>query len=568
MFRKTNLTAKIAGSIATILLVTSTVGFFITRTRINGQAEDAFVDKLRKTDGMASNLRNYFSTNVDAYVPNHQFKETKQIPVVVAWNVAREYAESQGMKFSTPSMQPRNPQHAPDDFEREALVAFSTNAGMKEYFRRITLDGRTVMRYAQPVRLTSDCLFCHGDPAGTKDPFGYSKEGMKAGDLRGAFVVTAAYDSLEQTLRANSQALLLVSAGILLAGVGVIFFIVRRWIVAPVSAAAQLATQIANNNLIAEDIEVHSQDEIGQAVMALNQMKSNLHALITSIADHSHHVATASEELSATSQQISANSEETSAQANVVSQAAQQVSQNLQTLSTGAEEMTSTIQSIASNAHEAATIASNAVQTAQAANATVGKLGDSSAEIGAVIKVITSIAQQTNLLALNATIEAARAGEAGKGFAVVANEVKELAKQTAKATEDISRKITAIQSDTKGAVEAIASIGAVINQVNDISGTIATAVEEQSATTNEMTRNVSDAAKGSDEITHNIAGVADAAHGTSSSAQQSQKAANELADMAAQLRKLVAQFRIHATAESRAEASAKPPHSKAMAAHV
>ena len=160
----------------------------------------------------------------------------------------------------------------------------------------------------------------------------------------------------------------------------------------------------------------------------------------------------------------------------------------------------------------------------------------SSAEIGEVIKVITSIAQQTNLLALNATIEAARAGEAGKGFAVVANEVKELAKQTAKATEDISRKITAIQTDTQGAVEAIGTISGVINQISDISGTIATAVEEQSATTNEMTRNVADAAKGSGEITHNIAGVAEAAQGTSPSAQESQKAANHLAEMASNCR--------------------------------
>lgn len=568
MFRKWKLTTKIAGSIAAMLFSTSLVGFFITRTRINGQAEEAFVDKLRKTDGMASNVRTYFSANVESYVPNHQFKESKQIPVVVAWNVAGDFAQSQGMKFSTPSLQPRNPQHAPDDFEREALVAFSANPEMKEYFQRTSMNGHTVMRYAQPVRLTSDCLFCHGDPPRSKDPFGYSKEGMKSGDLRGAFVVTAPYHSLEQISKANSEALLLVSAGILLAGVGVIFLIVRRWIVAPVFAAAQLATQIANNNLMVEDIEIHSEDEIGQAVMALNRMKGNLRALITSIADNSQHVAMASEELSATSQQIGANSEETSAQANVVSQAAQQVSENLQTLSTGAEEMTSTIQSIASNAHEAATVASKAVQTAQTANATVGKLGDSSAEIGEVIKVITSIAQQTNLLALNATIEAARAGEAGKGFAVVANEVKELAQQTAKATEDISRKITTIQNDTQGAVEAIASISTVINQVSDISGTIATAVEQQSATTNEMTRNVSDAAKGSGEITHNIARVADAAHGTLASAQQSQKAANELAEMAAQLRKLVEQFQIQANGDSRAGANSKPARPKAMAAHV
>ena len=192
------------------------------------------------------------------------------------------------------------------------------------------------------------------------------------------------------------------------------------------------------------------------------------------------------------------------AQASTVSAATEQVSRNLQTVATGAEEMSSTIKEIAKNAGEAAKIASEAVRSAQTTNAIVSKLGESSIEIGQVIKVITSIAQQTNLLALNATIEAARAGEAGKGFAVVANEVKELAKQTAKATEDISRKITAIQEDTKGAVEAIGSIDGIIHQINDISNTIATAVEEQSATTNEMSRNVTEAARGSESTSRRI----------------------------------------------------------------
>jgi methyl-accepting chemotaxis protein len=320
--------------------------------------------------------------------------------------------------------------------------------------------------------------------------------------------------------------------------------IIARSIGKGVGGMVAMIEQLAANNLTVDDLEIVSQDELGKAGTALNQMKNNLHSVIQSIAETAQHVASASEELSSTSQQISANSEETSAQVNVVNESTKQVSQNLQSVSTGSEEMTSTIQSIAGNAHEAATVASKAVETAQAANATVAKLGTSSAEIGEVIKVITSIAQQTNLLALNATIEAARAGEAGKGFAVVANEVKELAKQTAKATEDISQKITAIQQDTKGAVDAIGSITGVITQVNEISGTIATAVEEQSATTNEMTRNVADAAKGAGEISHNIEGVAQAAQGTSTSAQESQKAANELAAMAEQLRGLVGQFKI------------------------
>lgn len=304
--------------------------------------------------------------------------------------------------------------------------------------------------------------------------------------------------------------------------------------------------EVAANNLSIPDMEITSQDELGHAGIALNKMKNSLRATIEAIAGSAQNVASASEELSATSQQITANSEETSAQANVVSNATQQVSQNLQTVATGAEEMGASIKEIAKNAGEAAKVANSAVKVAEDTNATVAKLGESSAEIGQVIKVITSIAQQTNLLALNATIEAARAGEAGKGFAVVANEVKELAKQTAKATEDISRRIAAIQTDTQASVEAIGTIGTVIKQINDISNTIATAVEEQNATTNEMVRNVSDAAHGSGEITSNIGGVAQAAESTSRGAADTQKAAQQLVETSAQLRRLVEQFNIDA----------------------
>jgi len=320
--------------------------------------------------------------------------------------------------------------------------------------------------------------------------------------------------------------------------------------------------EIAANNLTVDDMKVTSRDEIGQAGLALNQMKNNLHQVIQSIANTAIHVASASEQLSSTSQHITANSEETSAQAKVVSDATQQVSQNLQTVATGAEEMGSTIKEIAKNATEAAKVATGAVKVAENTTATVSKLGDSSTEIGQVIKVITSIAQQTNLLALNATIEAARAGEAGKGFAVVANEVKELAKETAKATEDISRKIEAIQSDTKAAVGAIAEISGVINQVNGISNTIATAVEEQNATTNEMARNVTEAAHGSSEITNNISGVAQAAESTSRGANDTQKAAQQLVETSAELRRLVEQFRINAGETS----AAAHPSSRTMAA--
>jgi methyl-accepting chemotaxis protein len=260
---------------------------------------------------------------------------------------------------------------------------------------------------------------------------------------------------------------------------------------------------------------------------------------VSQIADGLAHAA---EELTGTSQQMSANAEETSVQANLVSEGAEQVNRSLQTVASGTEEMSASIKEIAKSAHESAKVTTGAVKVAEETNHIVNKLGTSSIEIGQVVKVITSIAQQTNLLALNATIEAARAGEAGKGFAVVANEVKELARQTAQATEDISRKIDAIQADTKAAVGAIGQISDVIKQVNDISNAIATAVGEQNATTNEMARNVSEAARGSADIAKNISGVAEAAQSTTQGVHDSLKAAQALARMASDLRELVIKF--------------------------
>ena len=267
--------------------------------------------------------------------------------------------------------------------------------------------------------------------------------------------------------------------------------------------------------------------------------EDSLALTVKQVAHNAQSVASAAEELSATAQQLSSNSEETTAQAGVAAAASEQISKNVGTVATSAEEMNASVREIAKNASQAARVASEAVHVAQATNQTVSKLGESSLEIGKVIKVITSIAQQTNLLALNATIEAARAGEAGKGFAVVANEVKELAKQTATATEDISRKIEAIQTDTKSAVGAIDQIGQIISQINDLQNTIASAVEEQTATTNEIARNASEAARGTDEIARNVTSVSQAARSTSEGAANTLNAAAELAKLAAELQQVV-----------------------------
>ena len=315
---------------------------------------------------------------------------------------------------------------------------------------------------------------------------------------------------------------------------------------AKVDSMLEVVNAAAQGDLTRE-ITVRGEDAIGQMGEGLAAFFEDLRKSIEAFARNAAALGGSSEELTAVSQQMGSNAEETAAQASVVSAASDEVSRNVQTVAAATEEMSASIREIAKNANEAAKVATQAVRIADTTNTIVGKLGDSSAEIG---KVITSIAQQTNLLALNATIEAARAGEAGKGFAVVANEVKELAKETARATEDISQKIEAIQVDTRGAVEAIAEIGAVITQINDISNTIASAVEEQTATTNEIGRNVSEAAKGSAEIVHNITSVAQAAQSTTAGASETRRSSEKLADMAQTLRELVSQFKYEAGSQT------------------
>ncbi|MBT3511433.1 MAG: HAMP domain-containing protein [Nitrospina sp.] len=309
-----------------------------------------------------------------------------------------------------------------------------------------------------------------------------------------------------------------------------------------VDSILEVVTAAAQGDLT-KTISVRGDDAIGRMGEGLDAFLQDLRKSISEISKTAQLLGDASGELASVSQQMAGNAEETSAQANVVSAASEEISRNVQTVATGSEEMSASIKEISHNAHEAARVAASAVEVAGTTNETVGKLGESSAEIGEVIKVINSIAEQTNLLALNATIEAARAGEAGKGFAVVANEVKELANQTAKATEEISTKIQAIQGDTKGSVEAIGEISVIINQINDISNTIASAVEEQTATTAEIGRNVNEAAKGSSEINQNILGVAQAADNTSQGVSQTQKASEQLSVMANDLKNLVGQFK-------------------------
>ncbi len=314
-------------------------------------------------------------------------------------------------------------------------------------------------------------------------------------------------------------------------------------IMAPLNETSSVIARIANQDLTAR-MDGEYKGDFTAIKDNLNRMGDDLRESMRQIAAAASALTSSAEELTATSNQMASNAHETAVQANVVSGASEQVSKNVAVVASGTGEMQSSIREISKSSNESAKVARNAVGAAKSTNSTIEKLGESSLQIGKVIKVITSIAQQTNLLALNATIEAARAGEAGKGFAVVANEVKELAKATAKATEEIGQKIEAIQTDTRGAVDAIGNIADIIHQINDISNTIASAVEEQTVTTTEIGRNVGEAARGSEEIAKNISLVATAAQSTTRGAADVQTAAQALSRMADQLQTLVGKFRL------------------------
>ena len=350
-----------------------------------------------------------------------------------------------------------------------------------------------------------------------------------------------ASEAAEATYKSGRTTIMLILLAGLALGVALAMY-VTRMITRPIGKMSAALESLAKGDLRAR-VDYSSRDELGKMSGDLNTAVTNLSADVASIADNATSLAGTSEQLAAAAGQMSASAEETSTQASVVSAASNEVSANVQTVAAGAEQMGASIKEIATNASEASRVAASAVQVAATTTVTVANLGDSSDQISEVVKAITSIAQQTNLLALNATIEAARAGEAGKGFAVVANEVKELAQETAKATEDISQRITAIQAGTAGAVSAIEEISEVIGRISDYQNVIAAAVEEQTATTNEMSRSVAEAAGGSVQITDNIAGVAQAAALTSQGVIDAQTSVDQINVMAGDLRALVGKFR-------------------------
>jgi methyl-accepting chemotaxis protein len=358
-------------------------------------------------------------------------------------------------------------------------------------------------------------------------------------------VVVRELDNLLQVRIDNyerQRALALICTALALTLAVALVFIVARSITKPLARCVAALNQLAAKDL-SHSLQIHSGGELGEIAAAVDQASHGMRKAIESIRSNADELFVASERQMSTSQQMSSNAETTSAQAKLVAAAADQVSRNVQMVATAAEQLQQGIEEVARQAHDAAEVATQGVEIAQVTNATVIKLGKSSEDIGNVVKTITAIAEQTNLLALNATIEAASAGEVGKGFAVVANEVKELSKETSRATAEICDRITAIQSDTEAAVAAISEIGKIIGHINKTQNQIAAVVAHQTENTRKIGANAGEGAHATCEIARNISAVAQAVGATSEGAQESAASARNLSQTAGSLTALVAQFK-------------------------
>ncbi|MGY1821965.1 methyl-accepting chemotaxis protein [Geodermatophilus sp. SYSU D00079] len=436
---------------------------------------------------------------------------------------AQEALEAQGDVVAQQPLAPGVAEH---------FAAYQEAAG--QYFQlQLELQGHLAARDMQAAAATIGQL--KGYEATAVEAFGAATKAQAAVASSTAAAAQDAYSA------ARTLTVVVVTLG--LAVSVVLALLLVRSVTRPVQRVREVLDRVAEGDLSVRVGETGGA-EIGEVARSVDHTLDAIGHVLTLVGDSARRLEGASQKLNVAADGIADNARTAAGQAGVVVASAGEVASSVDTVATGSSQMETAIREIAQNATAAARVAGQAVTVAEDTTRTVGKLGDSSQEIATVVKLINGIAEQTNLLALNATIEAARAGEAGKGFAVVASEVKELAQETARATEDISRRVDAIQADTAGAVEAIGQISSVIGEINDFQATIAAAVEEQTATTNEMNRNVAEAAGGSRDIAAAITGLAAGTEETNARVADAQRAAAELARMSGELQDAVRRFTV------------------------
>jgi methyl-accepting chemotaxis protein len=560
--------------LALALLGPAIIALILTWQRINdirSGAEEAIVTKSMgivmmaeaARDEMAKKLQRGILKPFDQLTPDTIMGA---VPVITAIDMATSKAQEAGYTFRVPKIAPRNPKNTPTDLEKDVLNEFERS----NITEKVVIENNTI-HYFRPIRLTSECLYCHGNPTGGKDVTGGVKEGWREGEVHGAFEIISSLEGAEKAVDRARWHVIWTSTGIIALIASLCIYMIQSGIMKPLREVNTFIDQIANGDLKGK-LEANSDDEIGRMVTRLSVMVGRLNAMIRDIAtasdtlfDSSSTLGKSADEFSRSSEDafsrtisVAESAENMSSNMSTVAAATEQAATNISLVSVATDEMTATINEIVKSTEKAQSITKAAVREAGSASEKVDELGRAAVEIGKVTEAITEISEQTNLLALNATIEAARAGEAGKGFAVVANEIKELAKQTAGATGEIKNRIDSIQESTQATVKQIQQITQVIDEVNIIVTSIVTAVEEQSSTTGEIASNISQASIGIKEVTQSVAQVSmvsnsvaqDIAEVSQSTDLISQGSANvknsavDLTRMAEQLKALVRHFKV------------------------
>jgi methyl-accepting chemotaxis protein len=588
---------------AVILVVVVVVNYVVVVGRYRASAEDAMVEKARAFTAVADEAKNHTSTlhSIKAFQDADlaaelakdlaagrsvdQSRIFKTIPVVAGWTAAGEAAKRENIDFKIAAFDARNPKNTPKpgSFEEKLLRQLSersSSGGGDDVVYGIDPDSGK-LHFMRGIRLNESCMTCHGDPGGPydldkdgKDPTGHVMEGWKPGQMHGAYHVVMPMDPVDAQVQSFIGRGLMWTLPLALCALFGFIYIVRSSVGQPVSVLTTRTGEVAKGDLkhdVPAELLVRK-DEVGDLARALQTMTENLRTLLREVSSGVESLVSSSSSLSAVSSEttsgtramadraatVAAAAEESSANTASVATAMDHAAQSLTSVAGATEEMSATIGEVAQNVARARSISEGATTQAQTVTETMRDLGAAAQEIGKVTETITDISSQTNLLALNATIEAARAGAAGKGFAVVANEIKELARQTAGATEDIRGKIAAVQTSTGGAIADIQKITDVVREVGALVTAIAASIEEQAAVTRDVASNIAQASSGVGEANERVSQTAEVSRSIAQDiatvnasvsdlrqgGDRVKASADELTAIASQLRTLVSRFTV------------------------
>ncbi len=524
-FNDLSMRVKLVSLVATQLVIIGIAFMWMFRSEVGTAAQEDTVAQARRVVDMAESIRHGMAEKwkqgvfeqkaVAKWAEEGEVERVlSTVPIVSAWEAVMLKAEEGGYQFKTPRFDARNSDNEPDEIEARALKLFASSKDETEYSE---FDAKkNVVRYFRPIRLTEECLMCHGNPANSQelwgnpngiDGTGHKMENLAVGDLHGAFEVIQSLDGSDARVQAaTTKGFALVTAFIVVACV-LLVWILNRSLLKPLQAATDAFARLLNGDL-RHELTVTSKDEVGKLQSGINAMVKQLRTMISSMRSSSEELGLVSSGLEDTADGVEQAATATTSRSQTVSAAAEEMSQSLvsmkgsladvstkvQSVAAASSQVMSNADSVAANTEESTRIAKSAEALAADGGSQIRQLEGAADGIGEIVDVIKDIAEQTNLLALNATIEASRAGESGQGFAVVAAEVKQLARQTADATNGIRQRIESIQGISGQVVNAMNEIETVVQSVSKCTEDTSRAVAEQRTTISSVTQQVEEAA--------------------------------------------------------------------------